>query len=85
MFMHSNQILIHSYADSEIKAAERIDAVIVNKALESGLRFGIITWDLPYQVYQNQLRLGSKANPSPGAESKWDSQVLFLLGYQFGN
>ena len=24
-------------------------------------------------------------NPSPDAESKWDSQVLFLLGYQFGN
>lgn len=27
--------------------------------------------------YQNE--------PSPEAESKWDSTFLFLLGYQFGN
>ena len=46
-----------------------------------GLRFpiykGLIT-TLQYNYdYQNE--------PSPEAESKWDSTFLFLLGYQFGN
>jgi putative salt-induced outer membrane protein YdiY len=46
-----------------------------------GLRFPIykgLTTTLQYNYdYQNE--------PSPEAESKWDSTFLFLLGYQFGN
>jgi putative salt-induced outer membrane protein YdiY len=32
-----------------------------------------------------QYNYDYKNNPSPEAESKWDSKILFLLGYQFSN